>query len=56
MQYEFGHNAWPAVYNRSGLQVFVIDTTGAVYQRDLGSDGSVYFADYPDTAAWMAVQ
>jgi type II secretory pathway pseudopilin PulG len=55
VQYEYGLCAWPGAYNRSGLQTFVIDTTGSVYQKDLGSAACAYFTDFPDIATWMLV-
>ena len=61
MQYEYGLCAVPGAYNRSGLQTFIIDTTGSVYQKDLGgttgAPPAALVEPFPDTAAdgWMLV-
>jgi hypothetical protein len=55
----FGLLAWPADYAASGIQTFMVNQDGAVYQKDLGDDTATLVNDIqsfnPD-ATWAKVE
>jgi len=53
----WGVVAYPGLYNKSGLETFVINQDGSVYQNDRGANAPPP-VNFPDVAAegWMLVQ
>jgi len=47
MQKGFAMIAYPAEYKNSGVMTFIIDDTGAIYQKDLGADTATVAAGIP---------
>ena len=52
-----GLAACPGTHNKTGLNSFVVDLTGTVYKKDLGSGQTTPVTTYPDinTDGWLPV-
>ena len=51
--------AWPADYGVSGIQTFIVNQDGGVYQKDLGKDTAIAVEgiySYDPDSTWTAVE
>ena len=58
--FTYGLCASAGQYNRSGLNTFVVDVQGTVFQRDLGATNTSGLTQFPDTdstsAPWLVCE
>ncbi len=56
--FSYGLSAMAGQYNRTGLNSFIIDVQGTVFQKDLGASTTAPLDDFPDTVAdsWIVCE